>query len=107
MVDNHGALERVRARPPSRRAGGGTLAGLVRPAGTLAGMVLLRVLEDPRARQSIARAARAMAGRLADRRPADRRPAERTPATQASGVVVLVRRVETTQLVIYRGSEDR
>jgi hypothetical protein len=105
MMDSHeavpGALERVRPRPPFRRERPGTLAGLVRPAGSLAGLVLLRVLEDPRARRSIARAARAAVNRIVDRRPA------RRAVTEAPGGAVLVRRVETAIVVYRRGETGR
>ena len=89
------ALVRMGAR---RR---GTLAELARPVGALAGLVLVDVLRNPRARA----AALDLAGSLLDRLAGARPPARPGPAAKGSGGV-LVRRVDTaiidTAIIVVR-----
>jgi len=107
-----GTLVRVGARPPvaplvtplvkGRRAT--TLVGLARPAGKLAGLLVLEVLKHPRARRSAVRLARSLVARLADRRSGDLATAQLnarrvTVAGESRARVVLVRRVETAIVV--------
>jgi hypothetical protein len=109
-----GTLERVGARPPvtplvmGRRAT--TLVGLARPAGKLAGLLVLEVLQHPRARRSAVRLARSLVGRLADRRSGGlataRLNARRvTVAEESRAGGVLVRRVETA-IVVFSSEQS-
>jgi hypothetical protein len=98
------ALERVGAGLPVKRRPAITVAALARPAGRIAGLLMLEVLQNPRARTSALRLARSLAIRLADRRsdgPATELTVRRVIAVEESVAGrVLVRRVETAIVVL-------
>jgi hypothetical protein len=99
------ALERVSGRRLLKPRQPTTLAALARPAGKLAGLLVLEVLQNPRARSAALQLASSLLGRLASRHPGDRATARLTArsgtiAAQSQASGVLVRRVETAIIVL-------
>ncbi len=100
MVDSEGpttgALEPVRSATPATASRMTALAAVAKPAGGLAGLLLVEVLRSPRARAVALRLTRSLARRLAGRR---------LPASAGVGVtagrVTVVQDAETSVLV-YR-----
>jgi hypothetical protein len=98
-----GALELARAAAPAPARPRTTLAAVARPAGEVAGLLLVEVLCSPRARAAALDLARSLARWLAGRRPPTSASVEVTTrqVTVASHAdsSVLVHRVETTLVV--------
>jgi hypothetical protein len=93
-----------------RRTGPGAaeapLAAVARPAGEVAGLLLVEVLGSPRARAASLDLTRSLAPWLAGRRPPASTRAEvttrRVTVVQDAGISVLVHRVETALVVLTR-----
>jgi hypothetical protein len=94
--------------PPHRPQRGGrpALAAVARPAGEVAGLLLVEVLCSPRARAASLDLARSLARWLAGRRPPALARAEvttrRVMVVKDTGTSVLVHRVETALVVLTR-----
>ena len=102
-----GALELTRSATPATARRMSTLAAVARPAGEVAGLLLLEVLRSPRARVAAFGLARSLARQLAGRRPPS--PSGRAQVTAGQVTVVqdadtgvLVHHVETALLVRTR-----
>jgi hypothetical protein len=67
--DPRGVLELVRSATPVARRRAAALAAVARPAGEMAGFLLVEALRSPRARAAALELARSLVRRLADRRP--------------------------------------
>ena len=97
------ALELARPAAPAPARPRTTLAAVARPAGEVAGLLLVEVLGSPRARAAALDLARSLARWLAGRRPPTSASVEVTTrqVTVASHAAtsVLVHRVETTLVV--------
>jgi hypothetical protein len=112
MVDNADptgrALELVRSATPATPRRMTTLAAVARPAGQVAGLLLVEVLRSPRARAAALSLARSLARRLASRRPSASARAQVTTrqvtVVQEADTSVLVHRVETALVVRTPGS---
>ena len=92
------ALELARSATPARARHRTTLATVARPAAEVAGLLLVEVLGNPRARAAALDVARSLARWLADRRPPAPGRAEvttgRVMVVRGAGTSVLVHRVE-------------
>jgi hypothetical protein len=92
----------IRRSGPARQRT--ALAAVARPAGEVAGLLLVEVLGNPRARAAALDLARSLAHWLADRRPPASARAEvttrRVTVVKAAGTSVLVHRVETALVVL-------
>jgi hypothetical protein len=107
MMDNADptgrGLELVRSATPATPRRMTTLAAVARPAGQVAGLLLVEVMRSPRARAAALSLARSLARRLASRRPPASAHAQvttrRITVVQDAGVSVLVHRVETALVV--------
>ena len=99
-----GALELARSAAPAPARRRTALAAVARPAGEVAGLLLVEVLCSPRARAPSLDLARSLAGWLAGRRPPASARAEvttrRVPVVKDAGTSVLVHRVETALVVL-------
>jgi hypothetical protein len=88
-----------------------TLAAVARPAGQVAGLLLVEVLRSPRTRAAALSLARSLARRLASRRPPVSAGAEvttrRVTVVQDADTSVLVHRVETALVVRTSGVAPR
>ena len=108
MVDSddstRGALELARSATPARARGITAVAAVARPAGGVAGLLLVEVLRSPRARAAALSLARSLARWLAGRRPPTSAHVEvttgRVTVVKDSDTSVLVHRVETTLVVL-------
>jgi hypothetical protein len=107
MVDSEGptghALELARSATPAPARPRTTLAAVARPAGEVAGLLLVEVLGSPRARAAALGLARSLTRRLAGRRPLSSAGVEvtarRVTVVQDADTSVLVHRVETALVV--------
>jgi hypothetical protein len=101
-----GALELARSATPATARRRTTLTAVARPAGEVAGLLLVEVLRRPRARAASLGLARSLARWLADRRPPAPARAEvttgRVTVVKDAGTSVLVHRVETALVVLTR-----
>jgi hypothetical protein len=99
-----GALELARSGAPAPARQRTALAAVARPAGEVAGLLLVEVLCSPRARAASLDLARSLAHWLADRRPPASARAEvttrRVTVVKAAGTSILVHRVETALVVL-------
>jgi hypothetical protein len=99
-----GALELARSHAPAPARQRTALAAVARPAGEVAGLLLVEVLCSPRARAAALDLARSLAHWLADRRPPAPARAEvttrRITVVKDAGTSVLVHRVETALVVL-------
>jgi hypothetical protein len=97
------ALELVRSATPARARHRTTLATVARPAAEVAGLLLVEVLSNPRARAAALDVARSLARWLADRRPPAPGRAEvttgRVMVVRGAGTSVLVHRVAAVLVV--------
>ena len=91
-----GALELARSASPATARRTTTLAAVARPAGEVAGLLLVEVLRSPRARAAAFGLARSLARRLAGRRLA---ASARTQVT--AGQVMMVEDAATSVVVRY------
>jgi hypothetical protein len=102
-----GALELARSATPATVRRRTTLAALARPAGEVAGLLLVEVLRSPRARAAALGLARSLAGWLAGRRPPASAGVEvttgRVTVVKDAATSVLVYRVETALVVRTSG----
>ena len=102
-----GALELARSAAPAPARRRTALAAVARPAGEVAGLLLVEVLRSPRARAAALGLARSLARWLAGRRPPTSAGVEvttrRATVVKAAGTSVLVHRVETALGVRTRG----
>jgi hypothetical protein len=105
------ALELARSATPATPRRRTTLAVVARPAGEVAGLLLVEVLRSPRARAAALGLARSLAGWLAGRRPPASAGVEvtarRVTVVQDAGTSVLVHRVETALVVRTPGGGPR
>jgi hypothetical protein len=105
------ALELARSATPATPRRRTTLAVVARPAGEVAGLLLVEVLRSPRARAAALGLARSLAGWLAGRRPPASAGVEvtarRVTVVQDAGIRVLVHRVETALVVRTPGGGPR
>jgi hypothetical protein len=103
---HRGALELARSVTLATARRRTALAAVARPAGEVAGLLLVEVLCSPRARAAALDLARSLARWLAGRRPPASARAEvttrRVTMNQDTGTSVLVHRVETAQVVHTR-----
>jgi hypothetical protein len=103
-----GALELARSAAPAPARHRTALAAVARPAGEVAGLLLVEVLCSPRARAASLDLARSLARWLAGRRPPASAGVEVTTRqvmmVQDAGTSVLVHRVETTLVVLTLGA---
>jgi hypothetical protein len=101
-----GALELARSATPATARRMTALAAVARPAGEVAGLLLVEVLRSPRGRAAMLGLARSLVRRLADRRPPASARAEvatgRPTVVQDADTSVLVYRVETALVVFTR-----
>jgi hypothetical protein len=101
-----GALELARSAAPAPARRRTALAAVARPAGEVAGLLLVEVLRCPRARAAALGLARSLARWLAGRRPPASARAEvttrRVTVVKDAGTSVLVHRVETALVVLPR-----
>ncbi len=112
MVDSTdptgGALELARSAASATARRRTALAAVARPAGEVAGLLLVEVLRHPRARAAALGRVRSLAGWLAGRRqpaPAGVEvAARRVTVVQDAGTGVLVHRVETALVVRTQGA---
>jgi hypothetical protein len=97
------AIELARSATPATARQRTTLAAVARPAAEVAGLLLVEVLGDPRARAAAAGLARSLTRWLANRRPPAPARAEVTirqvTVARGGGTSVLVHRVETALVV--------
>jgi hypothetical protein len=97
------ALELARSATPATARRRTALAAVARPAGEVAGLLLVEVLRSPRARAAALGLARSLARRLAGRRPPASARAEvttrRVTVVKDADTSVLVHRVETALVV--------
>ena len=105
------ALELARSAAPATPRRMPALAAVARPAGQVAGLLLVEVLRNPRARAAALSLARSLARRLASRRPPASAHAEvttrRVTVVQDTDTSVLVHRVETALVVRTPGVAPR
>ena len=103
-----GALELARSATPAPARRRTTLAAVARPAGEVAGLLLVEVLGSPRARAAALGLARSLARWLAGRRPPASAGVEvttrRVTVMQDADTSVLVYRVETALVVRTLGA---
>jgi hypothetical protein len=101
------ALELARSAPPATPRRRATLAAAARPAAEVAGLLVVELLGNPRARAAALGAARSLARWLASRRPPVRARAgvttRQVTVVRGSGTGVLVHRVEAA--LVVRGRE--
>ena len=101
-----GALELARSAAPAPARRRTALAAVARPAGAVAGLLLVEVLCSPRARGAALDLARSLARWLAGRRPPASAGVEvttrRVTVNQDAGTSVLVHRDETALVVRTR-----
>jgi hypothetical protein len=103
-----GALELARSATPAPARRRTTLAAVARPAGEVAGLLLVEVLGSPRARAAALGLARSLAHWLAGRRPDASAGVEVTTrqvtVARHADTSVLVHRVETALVVRTLGA---
>jgi hypothetical protein len=101
-----GAMELARSATLATTRRMTTLGAVARPAGEVAGLLLVEVLRSPRARAAALGLARSLARRLAGRRPPASARAEvtagRVTVVQDAGTSVLVHHVETALVMFTR-----
>ena len=101
-----GALELARSAIPATARRMTALAAVARPAGEVAGLLLVEVLGSPRARAAALGLARSLARRLASRRLPASAHAEvttrRVTVVTDADTSVVVHRVETALVVLTR-----
>ena len=102
------ALELARSAAPAPARRRTTLAAVARPAGEVAGLLLVEVLGSPRARAAALGLARSLARWLAGRRPPALADVEvttrRVTVMKDADTSVLVHRVETALIVLTLGA---
>jgi hypothetical protein len=100
------ALELARSTTPARARRRSALTAVARPAAEAAGLLLVEVLGNPRARAAALGLARSLTRWLVDRRPPAPARAEATnrqaTVVRGAGASVLVHRVETALVVRTR-----
>jgi hypothetical protein len=98
-----GALELARSAAPAPAPRRTALAAVARPAGEVAGLLLVEVLGSPRARAAALDLARSLARWLAGRRPPASARAKvttrRVTVVKDAGTSVLVHRIEMALVV--------
>jgi hypothetical protein len=101
------ALELARSAAPAPARRRTALAAVARPAGEVAGLLLVEVLRSPRARAAAPGLARSLARWLAGRRPPTSAGVEvttrRVTVVQDADTTVLVHRIETALVVRTAG----